>query len=187
MQETEGRRRDPVKHHALQRPNEFLVYAKKIKYESGERNEGAHPGYDRADQYPPNGQQPKTSLHDPSRLQNDVSLRALLRDAPPLPFLPLLRLGGSEPAKRRRRLDVRERDQAQRDRQRRGRVGVRERREREERLRVEHARWLRQPGEEHRRAHEQRELRERRDGHSQPGMAAVFGVQFFAPRDHLGP
>ena len=104
-----------------------------------------------------------------------MPLRAFLLHTPPLPFLPRLRLGTAEPAKRRRRLDVRERDQAQRDRQRRGRVGVRERGEREERLGVERARRLRQPGEEHGRAHEQRELRERRDGHGQPGMAAVFG------------
>lgn len=154
----------------------------------GGENEGAHPWYDRADQDPPNGQQPKSRLHDPPRLQNDMPLRAFFLNTPPLPFLPLLRLGTAEPAKRRRRLDVRERDQAQRDRQRRGRVGVRERGEREERLRVERAaRRLRQPGEEHGRAHEQRELRERRDGHGQPVMTAVFGEQFFAPRNHLAP
>ena len=128
----------------------ILVYAKpkkkKERKERGRENERAHPGYDRAYQYPPNGQHPKSRLHDLLRLQNDIPPRPFLRVPPLLPFLPFLPLGANKPA---RRLDVHEGDQAQRDRQRRSRVGVRERSEREECLRVEHGRWLRQPGEEH--------------------------------------
>lgn len=94
-----------------------------------------------------------------------MSPRALLRDPLLFQFLPFPRLGAREPTDGRRRFDVREGDQAQRDRQRDGRVGMRERSEREERLRVERARRLRQSGQKHGRAHEQRELRERRYEH----------------------
>jgi len=144
---------------------------------------GTHPGYDRADQYPSNGQEPKTGLHDLARLQNDPPLRALLRDALLLGVLALPHRRADEPA---RRLDVRERDHAQRNRQHRGRVRVRERREREERLRVERAvRRLRESGQEHGRAYEHGELRERRDEHRHPGSAAVLSEQLVALRDHL--
>jgi len=105
---------------------------------------GTYPRYDRADQYPPDGQEPKTGLHDLARLQNVLPLRALLRDALLLSVLALPHRRADEPT---RRLDVRERDHAQRDRQHRSRVRVRERREREERLRVKRAvRRLRESG-----------------------------------------
>ena len=144
---------------------------------------GTHPGYDRADQYPPNGQDPEAGLHDLARLQNDPPSRALLRDALLLRVLALPRRRADEPA---RRLDVRERDHAQRDRQRRRRVRMRERREREERLRVERAvRRLRESRQEHGRAHEHGELRERRDEHRHPGSAAMLSEKPFASRHHL--
>ena len=64
---------------------------------------------------------------------------------------------------------------------------MRERGEREERFRVERGWRLRQPGEEHGRAHEHGHLRQRRDEHRQPGSAAVPGEKLVASRDHLIP
>ena len=98
-----------------------------------EREKGStHPRYERTDQYPPNRQQPKSRLHDLLRLKNDMSLRALLRDSLLFQLLPFPHLGASEPTNGRRRFDVGESDQAQRDWQRKGRVSMRERGEREE-------------------------------------------------------
>lgn len=145
---------------------------------------GTYPRYDRGDQYPPNGQEPKTGLHDLVRLRKGSALRgALLRDALPLSVLTRPHSRADEPA---RRVDVRERNHAQRNRQHRSRVRVRERREREERLRVERAvRRLRESAQEHGRPYEHGELRERRDEHRQPGMAAVLSEKLAASRGHL--
>ena len=161
---------------------------RKVQSETQTRHErqrkSTYTGYDRADQYPPNGQEPKTRLHDLPGLQDEPTLRALLRDALLRRLLLLPRRGADEPAGR---LDVREGDHAERDGQRHGRVGMRERGEREERFRVERGWRLRQSGEEHGRAHEHGQLRQRRNEHRQPGPAAVPGVKLVASHDHLVP
>ena len=160
----------------------FPVNIPPIDHQRDRENAATDPGYHEPDQDTAHGQHPQRGLHDLLRLQDDLPLRLLLRVGLLLLGPALARGGVDEPV---RGLDVRERDEAQRDGQRRGRVGVRERGEREERLRVEHGRRLRGVREHHGRPDEDRELRDGRDQHRGLGPAPVQGEQLVPPTGEL--